>query len=75
MATEENGQPSPGKDDRVKAWLKHQEKDREAQTDSNAITTTSSPGTQLYSSIYPAQHPQGRLCIDRQAMSHQHPIY
>ena len=50
MANEEDGQPPPGKDDRVKAWLKHQEKDREGQTDSNAITTTSSPGTQLYGS-------------------------
>ena len=47
MATEDDGQPPPGKDDRVKAWLKHQEKDREAQTDSNAITTSSNPGTQL----------------------------
>ena len=47
MANEGDGQPPPGKDDRVKAWLKHQEKDQEAQTDSNAITTTSNPGAQL----------------------------
>ena len=74
MANEEDGQPPPGKDDRVKAWLKHQEKEREAQTDSNAITTSSGPGTQLYESIHPAQYSQGRICIDGQAMLHQHPI-
>lgn len=47
MANEEDGQPPTGKDDRVKAWLKHQDRDREAQTDNNAITTTSNPGMRL----------------------------
>lgn len=39
MANEQDGPPPTVTDERVKAWLKNQEKDPEAQADSKAVAT------------------------------------